>query len=235
MPDDIPTPSLPGPTDLAGNGAHVPDFAGLTSAEAADRLVRFGPNELPRRKSRNAVRITLEVLKEPMLLLLLIGGLVYLALGDRAEALILLGFALLSVAISVVQEYRTERVLEALRDLTSPRALVIRDGEKRRIAGRDVVPGDALMLGEGDRVAADAVIISSHDLLMDESLLTGESVPVSKTAGSASSAFAGSLVVRGTAKCIVTATGALSEIGKIGQSLATLDTEAPRLAAATRR
>jgi P-type Ca2+ transporter type 2C len=215
---------------------------GLSSTEAADRLLKFGPNELPRRQSRNAVRITIEVLKEPMLLLLLIGGLVYLALGDRAEALILLGFALLSVTISVVQEYRTERVLEALRDLTSPRALVIRDGERLRIAGRDVVPGDTLLLGEGDRVPADAVIVSDHDLTVDESLLTGESVPVQKQCGNAENsaepsmfAFAGSLVVRGSAECLVTATGTKSEIGKIGHSLATLDTEAPRLAAATRR
>ncbi|MGB8819502.1 MAG: cation-translocating P-type ATPase [Rhizobiaceae bacterium] len=216
---------------------------GLSDLEAAKRLLEYGPNELPRQQSRNALRIVFEVLKEPMLLLLLMGGLIYLALGDRAEAVILLAFAVLSVVITVVQEYRTERVLEALRDLTSPRALVIRNSERKRIAGREVVPGDILILGEGDRVPADAALLQAHDMMMDESLLTGESVPVRKSKGAAKESehershlvFAGSLVVRGSALCQVTATGAKSEIGKIGQSLASLDDQTPRLAAATRR
>jgi P-type Ca2+ transporter type 2C len=148
-----------------------------------------------------------------------------------------------------VQESRTERVLEALRDLTSPRALVIRDGERRRIAGRDVVRGDLLVLSEGDRVPADAVLLTSHDLQTDESLLTGESVPVRKlprTDGASTAVarpggddlpyvYSGSLVVRGTGMGEVLATGATSEIGKIGQSLSTLESEPPRLQAQTRR
>ena len=107
-------------------------------------------------------------MREPMLALLLGGGVIYLALGDLKEALILLAFATMSVFITVVQETRTERVLEALRDLTSPRALVIRDGERKRIAGREVVRGDFVVLAEGDRVPADAVLIQSHDLQTDE-------------------------------------------------------------------
>jgi Ca2+-transporting ATPase len=98
------------------------------------------------------------VLREPMLALLLVGGIVYLALGDLKEAIILVAFATMSIVITVVQETRTERVLEALRDLTSPRALVIRGGERKRIAGRDVVRGDLIVLSEGDRVPADAVL-----------------------------------------------------------------------------
>src|SRR6185436_9277100 len=142
-----------------------------------------------------------------------------------------------------------ERVLEALRDLTSPRALVIRDGERRRVAGREVVCGDLVVLAEGDRVPADAILLEQHDLHTDESLLTGESIPVRKTArrDSAPSAgqrpggddlpyvFAGALVVRGTAIGEVIAIGVHSEIGKIGQSLSTLETEPPRLQAQTRR
>jgi Ca2+-transporting ATPase len=155
----------------------------------------------------------------------------------------------LSIVITVVQETRTERVPEALCDLTSPRALVIRDGERKRIAGREVVRGDVVVLAEGDRVPADAVLIQSHDLQTDESLLTGESVPVRKIAGgdAASSTarrpggddlpyvFSGSLVVRGKGIGEVIATGARSEIGKIGHSLSTLETEPPRLQAQTRR
>jgi Ca2+-transporting ATPase len=124
---------------------------GLREAEAQARLKAEGYNELPRAERRTPFRIVLEVLREPMLALLLGGGVVYLALGDWREALILLVFANLSILITVVQEARTERVLEALRDLSSPRALVIRDGERRRIPGREVARGDAVILAEGDR------------------------------------------------------------------------------------
>src|SRR6185312_11580087 len=113
--------------------------------------------------------------------LLLAGGVIYFLLGDREEALILLAFASMSVIITVIQETRTERVLEALRDLTSPRALVIRSGVHRRIPGREVVRGDLVILGEGDRVPADATVLQGRDLQADESLLTGESLPVHKS------------------------------------------------------
>ena len=221
---------------------------GLSEADAQARLRTEGYNELPRPDRRTPLRIVLQVLREPMLALLLGGGAIYLVLGDLKEALILLAFATMSVVITVVQETRTERVLEALRDLTSPRALVIRDGARKRIAGREVVRGDFVVLAEGDRVPADALLVQSHDLKTDESLLTGESMPVRKIAdGSAPGkdhrpggddlpyVFSGSLVVRGAGIGEVIATGALSEIGKIGQSLATLETEPPRLQAQTRR
>ncbi len=112
---------------------------GLSEADAQARLLSEGHNELPRPNRRTPLRIILDVLREPMLAFLVIGGIVYLILGSLEEALILLAFALLSVVIIAVQEVRTEHVLEALRDLTSSRALVIRDGERKRIAGRDVV------------------------------------------------------------------------------------------------
>ncbi|MGH7914218.1 MAG: cation-transporting P-type ATPase, partial [Candidatus Binataceae bacterium] len=140
---------------------------GLSETEAHARLRSEGFNELPRSDQRTAFRIVLEVMREPMLALLVGGGAVYLALGDLQEALILLAFAMVSIVITVVQETRTERVLEALRDLTSPRALVIRDGERRRIAGREVVRGDLVVLSEGDRVPAYAVLSQSRDLQAD--------------------------------------------------------------------
>ena len=222
---------------------------GLSEANVQAKQRTEGYNELPRPDRRTPFRIILEVLHEPMLVLLLGGGAIYLALGDLKEALILLVFATMSVVITVVQETRTERVLEALRELTSPRALVIRDGARKRIAGREVVRGDLVVLMEGDRVPADAVLVESRDLQTDESLLTGESVPVRKIAGGDAFpsngrrpggddlpyVFSGSLVVRGTGIGEVIAIGALSEIGKIGQSLSTLETEPPRLRAQTRR
>ena len=181
--------------------------------------------------------------------LLLAGGLIYLAIGDTEGAVVLLAFATLSVVITIIQESRTERVLESLRDLTSPRALVIRDGERKRIAGREVVRSDLVVLSEGDRVPADAVLIQCHDLQTDESLLTGESVPVRKVASSDAGladvarpggddqpfVFSGSLVVRGSGVAQVIATGSLSEIGRIGQSLSILEREPPRLQMETRR
>ena len=223
--------------------------SGLTEADAQARLKSEGYNELPRPDRRTPLRIVREVLREPMLALLLGGGAVYLVLGDLQDALILLAFATFSVVITVVQESRTERVLEALRDLTSPRALVVRDGQRKRIAGREVVRGDWVVLAEGDRVPADAVLVESQDLQTDESLLTGESVPVRKIARDAEAevqpqrpggddlpyVFSGSLVVRGNGVGEVVATGVHSEIGKIGQSLSTLETEPSRLKAQTRK
>jgi P-type Ca2+ transporter type 2C len=222
------------------------DANGLTADAARILLAADGPNELPRTGSRSAFKIVGEVLREPMLALLLAGGVAYLALGDLTEALILLSFALFSIALTVVQESRTEHVLEALRDLSAPRARVIRDGERLRIAGRDVVRGDILVLEQGDRVAADALLLEAHDFQADESLLTGEALPVHKTVGHAEAAYrpggdgqpyiySGSLVTRGNGIARTVATGALSEIGKIGQSLASLDPEPPRLRIETAR
>src|SRR5690242_12910494 len=195
-------------------------LAGLSEHEAAARLTSEGPNELPRTGRRGIIRIAIEVFREPMFALLVGAGIVYLALGDLAEALLLIVFATISVAITIVQETRSERVLEALRDLTSPRALVVRQGIRKRIPGREIVRGDVIVITEGDRVPADAVLLSGQDIETDESLLTGESVPVRKRAGGSIGSnprpggdalpfvFSGSLVVRGHGMAEVTATGA---------------------------
>ncbi|HET9108705.1 MAG TPA: cation-translocating P-type ATPase [Steroidobacteraceae bacterium] len=221
---------------------------GLTAREAAERLRAEGPNALPELERRTALRIIIEVVREPMFALLLGAGVLYLLIGSRGEALVLFAFACLSVAIAIIQEGRSERVLEALRDLTSPRALVIRDGEQVRIPGREVVRGDLLVLAEGDRVPADAMLISGDDVQADESLLTGESVPVRKRPSRAappshaapggddqSLVFSGTLIVTGGGLAIVTATGVRSEIGKIGHSVTRITPEPPRLQVQTRR
>jgi Ca2+-transporting ATPase len=224
-------------------------FGGLSSSKAAAVLAEDGPNELPRAGQRSILRIAGDVVREPMLALLLAGGIAYLLLGDLAEALILLGFATFSVAVTVIQETRTEHVLEALRDLSAPRAMVVRDGERVRIAGREVVRGDLIVLEQGDRIAGDATLHEASDLQVDESLLSGESLPVTKVAQTTTApaadhrpggddqpfVYSGSLVARGGGMAVVTATGSRSEIGKIGLSLATLDNEAPRLRIETKR
>ncbi len=220
---------------------------GLSSSTASARLTAEGYNELPTPGRRGIWRILFEVVRQPMFALLIGGGVVYLLLGDGLEAVLLLLFAALSVAITIVQETRSERVLDALRNLASPRALVLRDGKRTLIPGREVVRGDTVIVSEGDRVAADAILVSSHDLLLDKSLLTGKSVPVGKLVqlpsieGGADVTvpgpggkdlpyiFAGTLVVRGVGSALVLATGIRSEIGKIGRALGTIETEQPRL------
>jgi Ca2+-transporting ATPase len=222
-------------------------LAGLSAEAAAARLKTEGYNELPTLDRRSFLRILSQVVRQPMFALLIGGGVVYSLLGDRIEALLLLVFASLSVVITLVQESRSERVLEALRNLASPRALVIRDGRRSYIAGREVVRDDVMVISEGDRVAADAVLVWSQDLLLDESLLTGESIPVRKLARRSSARtedhgtvpgpggndlpyiFAGTLVVRGGGHAFVLATGIRSEMGKIGRALRSIETEQPHL------
>lgn len=204
---------------------------GLSAAEARDRLQADGPNELPSQKPRNLLAITREVLTEPMFLLLIAAAAIYVVLGDTREALILAASIVIVIAITVLQQRRTERALAALRDLSSPRALVIRDGVEQRIPGRDVVAGDVLVLREGDRVPADGILRSATALSVDESVLTGESLPVEKStasgedAGELARVYSGTLVVRGFGCAEVRGTGVRTEIGKIGHSLTTLQAE----------
>lgn len=221
---------------------------GLSSAVSKERLQAVGPNELPSARPRNIWAIAWTVLSEPMLLLLIACGSIYLVLGDIHEALVLLAFVFVIITITFYQEHKTERALEALRDLSSPRALVIRDGQQIRIAGREVVPGDVLVLAEGDRVAADAVLLSCLNMTVDESLLTGESVPVNKAVqGNLPAAmgqaggedtpfvFSGSLVVQGKGLAQVMATGSQTAIGRIGAALSSVDTEPTRVQVETRK
>jgi Ca2+-transporting ATPase len=168
----------------------VPTFdlttaVGLSDDEVVERLQADGFNELPASKPRSLFAIAFEVVREPMFLLLVASGSIYLAVGDLTEGLLLLAFVFVVMGITLYQQRRTERALEALRDLSSPRALVIRNGGRKRIPGREVVRDDLVMLAEGDRVPADAVLLETTGLSVDESLLTGESVAVRKRAVSA--------------------------------------------------
>lgn len=212
-------------------------IAGLTQSQAKQRLTEEGYNELPHSNRRNSFTIALEVIREPMFLLLVACGVIYLLMGEPKEALMLLGFVFVVMGITIVQERRTERALEALRDLTSPRALVIRNGQQQRIPGREVVRGDILILAEGDRVPADAILRYSINLSADESLLTGESLVVRKVASKdsqilskpggddLSSVFSGTLITQGQGIAEVVAAGMHTEIGKIGKALQSLESE----------
>lgn len=218
------------------------NMRGLTRQQAAERLRQEGYNELPSARKRGILAVALGVVREPMFLLLIAGGIVYLILGDIAEALALLASISIIIGITLYQERKTERALEALRDLSSPRALVIRDGVHERIAGREVVRGDVVVLAEGDRVPADAVLRWGINLSVDESLLTGESVPVSKVARASGLVggeetmgrpggddqpyvFSGTLIVQGRGVAEVLATGPSSAMGQIGRALQGVRTE----------
>jgi P-type Ca2+ transporter type 2C len=217
-----------------------PSPKGLTSAEARARLAAEGANALPTAARRDTLAIALSVVREPMFLLLIAGAVLYLLIGDVREALVLAASIVVVTVITVMQERKAERALEALRDLSSPRAVVVRDGREERIAGPEVVRGDLLLLAEGDRVPADGRLIEANDLMVDESLLTGESVPVAKLVAADPAArearvYSGTLVVKGQGHAEVTATGARAEFGRIGASLAELGTEKTTLERETGR
>ncbi|RPJ46869.1 MAG: cation-translocating P-type ATPase [Betaproteobacteria bacterium] len=206
-------------------------MAGLGAQEAARRFAEEGPNLLPGGNPKSMFAIVAGVFTEPMFLMLLVAGGIYLALGDRAEALFLLGFVFVVIGITLAQERKTQRALESLRDLSAPRALVIRDGQEIRIPGREVVRGDLLVLHEGDRIPADA-LLRAGQFTVNESLLTGEAVPVAKLPGAADAAFAepggdgtpylfaSTVVTKGVGTAEVRAIGAATAVGRIGQALA---------------
>lgn len=227
-------------------GLDLRSLTGLSDDEAASRLSSEGPNEIASQKPRSILRIAWEVVKEPMLLLLVAAGVLNVVISTLypednriGEAALLFVFVLVVIGITFYQERKTERALDALRDLSSPRALVVRGGVQRRIPGRDVVRGDYVLLAEGDRVPADAVLLECTNLRVDESLLTGESVPVRKAACRPDAArvmgapggegtpwvFSGTLVVSGRGIAEVAGVAAGTELGRIGEALRSVDTE----------
>ncbi len=210
--------------------------SGLTAAEARQRLAQHGPNIVRAEQSRTVFHIAGETLREPTFVLLLIAGGFYLFLGSLGEGLFVFAGAMASLAIVIFQEVRSERALQALQALAEPEARVIRDGHERRIPSRELVPGDLMLISAGDRIAADGQIASASVVTVDESPLSGESVPVSKSAArgdgsdrSRTQVFAGTLVVAGDAAIRVTATGAATQLGKIGVSLQSIRQEATPL------
>jgi Ca2+-transporting ATPase len=219
---------------------------GLHPDEAARRLERDGPNEIAAQKPRTLLRLARDVLREPMLLLLVCAGALYFAIGELRDAWTLSAFVGVVIVITAVQERRAENALRALRDLSSPRARVVRGGSALQIPAREVVAGDFVLLDEGERVPADGILRSARSLEIDESLLTGESAPVRKHASAsdvaiaapgapgATSVFAGTLVTAGAGTTEIVATGPRTELGRIGRALSE-SVEPTRLQRDTRR
>ena len=193
--------------------------AGLSSADAADRLARYGANELPRVRATSRWRLVGGQLRDPLSLVLLAAAVLTVATGDWTDASVILLVIVVNTAAGVAQEVKAGRAIAALAELAAPEARVLRDGEQRLIPAAGVVVGDLLVLAEGDIVPADAGIVDSAALLVDESALTGESVPVDKAAvrrdGGGDVVSAGTVVVRGRGRAVVTATGAASSMGRV--------------------
>lgn len=207
---------------------------GLTTKEVTQQLNTFGYNELPSEKPKNIFHIALDIVKEPMFILLISCGILYIILGDIREGIILLSTIFIIIFITFYQSQKTEKALSTLKNLSSPRALVIRDGVETRIFGREVVPGDIVILNEGDRVPADGYLLESLNLTIDESILTGESIPVHKSAQQEANntnhlIFSGTLVVQGKGYAEITSTGINTEFGKIGSSLLAIEQEETRM------
>ncbi|MET3137810.1 Ca2+-transporting ATPase [Undibacterium sp. GrIS 1.2] len=216
--------------------------SGLSTDDVVKKLRTNGWNDLPSAKPRSFQAIAWTIVSEPMFVLLIACGAIYLVLGNIEDAAILLGSVFIIIGMSFSQEKKSERALEALRDLSSPQALVLRNSTQQRVPGRDVVPGDIILLVEGDRIPADAFLIESQGLTVDESLLSGESIPVRKLASEPfsedvlapggddhPSIYSGTLVVQGTGKAQVVATAGNTALGRVGNALFTLETEPSRI------
>ncbi len=206
------------------------DVVGLTDEEAAVRFARDGPNEIARERLGSVWEVLKHTITEPVLVLLLIGAILYIIIGDVTEGLVLLSFIGVIIFIDIYQEARSSRAVEALRAMSSPRAKVLRSGIGKLIPGREVVMDDIVFIAEGDVVPADEIILTANNLKVDESLLTGESVPVEKKPSSVKETstqedvknhhiFAGTRVVAGRSVTRVVKVGKETEMGRISERL----------------
>lgn len=207
---------------------------GLSTDEVNERTIRFGYNELPSEKPKNILRIAFEVIKEPMFLLLISCGGLYIILGNVNEGIILLSTIFIIIFITFYQYQKTEKALNSLKHLSAPLALVLRNGIETKIPGREIVPDDIIILFEGDRIIADGMLLEANNLTIDESILTGESVPVVKDLTNEKDpkhqqVFSGTLVLQGNGIFQVTTTGLETKLGKIGRSLLSIKQDQTRM------
>ena len=203
---------------------------GLGHGEAADRQRQFGPNALPRKTPPGLFEYFFNQFKSPLIYVLVIAALVSLLIGEYSDALFIAAVLLLNALIGTVQEFSAQRSAESLQKMMMTQARVLRGGEAYQLGSEEIVPGDIVLLESGDKVPADMRLLDSHNLEIDESLLTGESLSVIKTAAAvldeatvlgdrANMAFAGSLVNRGRARGVVVATALATELGAIAESV----------------
>lgn len=202
---------------------HVSDVAGLTSSEAARRLSVYGENRMPEGRSQGIPGRVIGQLRDPMIVLLLAAAGVTIAVGDFVDTSVIGIVVALNTAIGVVQEVRSARAIDALAELSAPRATVLRDGALEDVEARLLVPGDLVELDAGDIVPADGVVTEQHRLQLDESAMTGESLPVDRPVGDSLSS--GTVVTLGRARMMVTSTGSASALGRIAELIASTPVE----------
>ncbi|MEO1138203.1 MAG: cation-transporting P-type ATPase [Pseudomonadota bacterium] len=191
-------------------------FAGLTEEQVQDARAKFGWNELPAAVNATRLQVFLRQFSSVLVLILIVAAVVALSLGETIDAIAIGLVVMLNAILGYIQEWRAETALASLRKLIAPKATVLRDGREQLIPARDIVPGDILVLSSGAKIAADALVLRATELNADESILTGESLPVAKTtSGERAVVFAGTSIVAGRAEARVTATGAKTEFGKI--------------------
>ena len=202
--------------------AYPPDIRGLTAPEAAARLRLHGPNVVVPEPARGGtLRVLAGALVDPMALLLVAAAVVYFTVGERTDAIVALIALIPIVGVNVVLEWRTEHALAAVARLAAPTARVLRDGAEQIIAARDIVPGDTVAVQEGDVIPADGVVTHGTQLEVDESALTGESLPVRKDVVDHARLLAGTAVLGGRASMLVDRTGASTEYGALARSVVT--------------
>ncbi|HSH46091.1 MAG TPA: HAD-IC family P-type ATPase, partial [Longimicrobiales bacterium] len=203
---------------------------GLTTAEAVERLRRFGPNVVEAERETPWWKLLLHQFTDPLIYILLVAAVVTTLLRDYVDTGVILAVVAINAVIGFVQEYRAQQAMRALARMAAPRATVLRDGTSREIPSKEVVPGDVVLLTSGVRIPADLRIVRTRELEVDESALTGESVPVRKTTDELSSpsmvpgdrtnmAFSGTVVTRGRGRGYVVQTGAATELGRIATAV----------------
>lgn len=201
-------------------------MSGLTSAKARQLQEKYGRNELAPQKKKSFIKNVFHIICEPMFLLLIIAAVIYFILGEPRDGAIMLIFVVGIISIDVIQEWKTDKTLNALKGLSAPHITVIRDGKEQQIASVDLVPGDVMLICEGIKIPADGVVLRCADLCIDESSLTGEAEGVWKTSIGKTEGdkdywrrdycYAGTLVTQGSAAIRVEKIGVQTEYGKIG-------------------
>lgn len=203
---------------------------GLTTDEAKALQSQYGKNELTAQKKEGFVKRLLAIISEPMFLLLIIAAVIYFILGEPRDGLIMLVFVIGNISIEAIQEWKTDKTIHALKDLSAPHITVLRDGREVQIASADLVPGDLMPIYEGVKILADGVVIRCSDLCVDESSLTGGAEGIWKVPAESTEnpddywrrdyCYAGTLVTQGSAVVRVDKIGAATEYGKIGTNVA---------------
>ena len=205
----------------------TPDLQGLSPAEVTKSRALHGRNQMYVRPERRIWNMLKDVGTEPMFLLLVVACALYFLVGDASEAWLMVGAVIFVTLIEIVQEFRSEKALSSLRQLSQPKAVVIRAGKRQEVPVEEIVVDDLIAFAEGERIAADGLLVQQHDLSVDEAILTGESLPVSKNPDEEGHnlLYQGTTVASGAGVAKVQAVGVQTKFGKLGQSIESIETE----------